>query len=129
MPRWICSDGRDLLDPRLRGGGCALAGGVGMRAAERAFRPIFLAEQTDGVDRLIRMGNRRHLQCDQLSVGRQARTLRIVDGPVHVLEAVGAGVGVDSDTRPGDTIRRPMATSSIPPTVGREEPTSGTISG
>ena len=27
---------RDLLDPRLRGGGGALAGGVGTRAAERA---------------------------------------------------------------------------------------------
>ena len=30
---------RDLLDPRLRGGGGALAGGVGTRAAERARRP------------------------------------------------------------------------------------------
>ena len=31
-------DLRDLLDPRLRGGGGALAGGVGTRAAERATK-------------------------------------------------------------------------------------------
>ena len=31
---------RDLLDPRLRGGGGALAGGVGARAAERARKAL-----------------------------------------------------------------------------------------
>ena len=31
---------RDLLDPRLRGGGGALAGGVGTRAAERATKAL-----------------------------------------------------------------------------------------
>ena len=31
---------RDLLDPRLRGGGGALAGEVGARAAERARKAL-----------------------------------------------------------------------------------------
>ena len=35
---------RDLLDPRLRGGGGALAGGVGRRAAERATKALHKLE-------------------------------------------------------------------------------------
>ena len=31
---------RDLLDPRLRGGGGSLGGGVGARAAERARKAL-----------------------------------------------------------------------------------------
>ena len=37
---------RDLLDPRLRGGGGALAGGVGTRAAERATKALQKLERT-----------------------------------------------------------------------------------
>ncbi len=37
---------RDLLDPRLRGGGGSLAGGVGMRAAERATKALQKLERS-----------------------------------------------------------------------------------
>ena len=37
---------RDLLDPRLRGGGGALAGGVGTRAAERATKALQKLERS-----------------------------------------------------------------------------------
>ncbi len=37
---------RDLLDPRLRGGGGALAGGVGARAAERATKALQKLERS-----------------------------------------------------------------------------------
>ena len=37
---------RDLLDPRLRGGGGALAGGVGARAAERARKALQKLERS-----------------------------------------------------------------------------------
>ena len=38
---------RDLLDPRLRGGGGLLAGGVGTRAAERARKALQKLERKD----------------------------------------------------------------------------------
>ena len=38
---------RDLLDPRLRGGGGSLAGGVGARAAERARKALQKLERKD----------------------------------------------------------------------------------
>ena len=37
---------RDLLDPRLRGGGGSLAGGVGTRAAERATKALQKLERS-----------------------------------------------------------------------------------
>ena len=38
---------RDLLDPRLRGGGGSLAGGVGARAAERARKALQKLERKE----------------------------------------------------------------------------------